>query len=293
MKYCNLILITFIVITFFHCGSKEQPGKETKSNVIFAGVRSSSYGIRPFPDPEKWASMMNTMAEYFPGSASCGIWIVGVMHGPDSCHLSFPSDGETYQNIVFDEVDKHEPYLDHFDEQGIKVFLQVESASADMGTLIDLVLTRYKHHSSVIGFGVDVEWFGQAERRGWGLPVTDSLAEAWESRVKSYNPGYRLFLKHWEKDWMPPQYRGDILFVSDSQQFPDLTAMLDEFDTYWAEYFYPNQVLFQFGYPRDQTWWKEFNIPPKVIGDSISNRVEQQCGIFWVDFTLEDVLLTE
>jgi hypothetical protein len=30
--------------------------------------------------------------------------------------------------------------------------------------------------------------------------------------------------------------------------------------------------------------------PPKVIGDSLYQKVEQDMGFFWVDFTLKDVL---
>jgi hypothetical protein len=267
-----------------------QPGPK---NVIYAGVRSSSYGIEPFPEPQGWQKAIETMSGYFEGSTSCAIWIVGKFERNKACRLFFPSDGKTYTNIEFEAVDTHEKYLSYFDTAGIKVFLQVEPASADLPTLIDLVLNRYKHHKCVIGFGVDVEWHRESERPEWGVPVDDRMAETWEQRVRAHNPQYRLFLKHWDRQWMPKNYRGDIVFVDDSQILPNLDAMVEEFATSWAAYFYPNTVFFQIGYPSDKPWWQKLNNPPSDIGKAIAEQIKQDCGIFWVDFTLRDVLPTK
>ncbi|MGD8537512.1 MAG: hypothetical protein PVI66_02215 [Candidatus Aminicenantes bacterium] len=273
-----------------------EPGPKTLAapqNIVYAGVRSSSYGIKPFPEPEGWHKAMQTMSGYFEGSTPCAIWIVGKFERNKACHLFFPSDGKTYTNIEFEDVDTHERFLSHFDNVGIKVFLQVEPASADLQTLIDLVLNRYKHHSCVIGFGVDVEWHRESENPEWGVPVSDQQAEMWEQKVKAHNPLYKLFLKHWDRNWMPENFRGDIVFVDDSQILPNLDAMLDEFADYWSAYFYPNMVLFQIGYPSDKPWWQKLDHPPSDIGLAIANRIKQDCGIFWVDFTLRDVLPTQ
>jgi len=267
-----------------------QPGLK---NIIYAGVRSSSYGIEPFPESQGWEKAIQTMSGYFEGSTPCAIWIVGKFERNKACHLFFPSDGKVYTNIEFETVDKHEKYLSYFDNVGIKVFLQVEPASADMPTLIDLVLDRYKHHACVIGFGVDVEWHRESENPEWGVAVNDQQAEMWEKRVKEHNPQYKLFLKHWDRKWMPENYRGDIVFVDDSQILPDFDAMLDEFVDYWSAYFYPNMVFFQIGYPSDKPWWQKLDNPPPDIGKAIASRIKQDCGIFWVDFTLRDVLPTK
>jgi hypothetical protein len=266
------------------------PVLKDPGHVVYAGVRSSNYGIKPFPAPAGWIEAMKTMSGYFQGSAPCGIWIVGELSRPRDCHLFFPGDGKEYPQIQFDPVDKHEPFLSAFDEAGIKVFLQVEPANADMDTLIDLVLGRYKQHPCVAGFGVDVEWFSEADNPGWGVKVNDALAKEWEARVKSFNPDYRLFLKHWDNRWMPPAYRGDIIFVDDSQELKDLDAMVEEFVDTWANYFYPNLVFFQMGYRSDRPWWQRLTNPPKTIGDALRVRIKQDCGIFWVDFTLREVL---
>lgn len=265
------------------------------SNIKYAGVRSSSYGIEPFPEPSGWQNAMETMSGYFKDSIPCGIWIVGRLEWSNkSCRLEFTHDNnEHYPNILFDETDKHERYLSHFDTVGIKVFLQVEPANADVNTLIDLVLNRYKHHESVIGFGIDVEWYRESEKPGWGIEVTDDEAKIWEEKVKSHKGHYRLFLKHWDRNWMPKNYRGNIVFVDDSQMLESFDKMLYEFVHYWADYFKPNTVFYQIGYPKDKLWWKKLDCPPRDIGDAIANKVEQDCGIFWVDFTLREIISTE
>lgn len=289
MKQFIILVLGLCIIS--SCTRNNKEYSADLKNVIYAGARSSSYGIRPFPDNQTWLNILQKMKNSFPGSEASAIWIVGELKGEDSCRLYFPSNGKTHDYIHFEKYDKHESYLTFFDQNNIKVFLQVEPGKADVPKLIDLVLNRYKHHPSIIGFGVDVEWYGHSDRPGWGIPVNDSTARKWESKVKSYNQNYKLFLKHWDREWMPANYRGEIIFVSDSQIFDRMSDMLDEFDSYWADYFYPNMVMYQVGYPADKKWWGDLPVPPKNLGDSIARRVKQNCGIFWVDFTLKEVLL--
>jgi hypothetical protein len=260
--------------------------------VTWAGARSSSYGISPFPAPCGWTTAMKTINGYFPGSTPAGVWIVGHLSG-NGVQLEFPKPkgAKKIPHVTFSGTDKHESYLDYFDTHGVKVWLQVESGFADMGTLIDLVLKRYGHHPSVLGFGVDVEWFNP---RGADLndPVTDALAQAWESRVKSHSPRYTLFLKHFDQSSMPPSYRGQIVFVDDSQGFPDAAAFLAEMKA-WADRYHPNPVLYQLGYGTDKGWWnREAKPVPKSLATKLQSVTRQPWGIVWVDFTLRDVLPT-
>jgi hypothetical protein len=92
---------------------------------------------------------------------------------------------------------------------------------------------------------------------------------------------------------MPKSYRSDIIFVDDSQIFEDFDAMLEEFRSYWADYFFPNTVFFQIGYGSDKPWWQKMKNAPEIMGKRIARSVKQSCGIFWVDFTLRDVSLIE
>jgi len=261
--------------------------------VAYAGARSSSYGISPFPSPCGWGKAMSTYAGYHPGSTPAGVWIVGNLSGSGvSLQFPHPGDGRNYgSRIKFAGSDKHERFLDYFDEQGIKVWLQVEPGFADMPTLIDLVINRYKHHPSVLGFGVDVEWFNP---RGADLndPVTDALAQRWETRLKTHGTKYTLFLKHFDQSSMPPTYRGEIVFVDDSQYFDTTEGFLAEMKA-WADRYYPNTVLYQIGYAPDKKWWnKEAKPIPKTMATKLATVTRQDFGVAWVDFTLRDVLPT-
>jgi hypothetical protein len=210
-----------------------------------------------------------------------------------SVSLQFPrpSGGGSFPNITFANSDKHERYLDYFDAQGIKVWLQVEPAFADLPTVIDLVMNRYKHHPSVLGFGVDVEWF---RPRGADLnaPVTDALAQQWETRVKAHGQKYTLFLKHFDQSSMPTNYRGQIVFVDDSQFFPNVDAFIAEMKG-WADRYHPNTVLYQIGYPGDEHWWRNEPAPiPRTLGTKLATVTRQDFGVAWVDFTLRRVAPT-
>ena len=83
------------------------------------------------------------------------------------------------------------------------------------------MLDRYGHHPNMLEVGVDVEWF-HSDDTPEGRAVTDEEAAAWVTAVRSHNPQYRLFLKHWEQEMMPPTDRDGMLFVDDSQQFESL-----------------------------------------------------------------------
>jgi hypothetical protein len=234
------------------------------------------------------------MAGYFPCSIPVGIWIVGRLNGSSrgmTLEFPHPDDAVDYGPLcTFSETDKHEPFLNQFDANGIKVFLQIEPGFADVETAMNLVLNRYKHHPSVIGFGIDVEWFKNAKTDGPNAVVTDALAKAWEARVKSQNPKYRLFVKHFRKEDLPPTYRGDMVFVDDSQEFRSIESFLAEYKDF-ADLFFPNTVMFQVGYRADKTWWSNVAVPiPKTLGEKLAAQTRQECGIVWVDFTLRDVL---
>ncbi len=279
------------------CPKGEGQAPSAGPHIRFAGARSSAYGIRPFPSPGGWADALKTMAGYFPGSTPVGIWIVGRLHGATkgmAAEFPRPEDGKDYGPLItFSETDKHEPFLNQFDAGGIQVFLQIEPGFADVDTAMNLVLNRYKHHSSVAGFGIDVEWFRNAKTDSPNAVVTDALAREWEARVKSHNPKYRLFIKHFRKEDLSPTYRGDIVFVDDSQQFDSLERFLAEYKEF-ADFFYPNTVMFQIGYHADKVWWKDVAAPiPKTMGEKLAAQTRQDCGVVWVDFTLRDILPVE
>ena len=265
-----------------------------------AGLRSSPYGPRNgFPAAPYWLSAARSMASRFAHAAPTLVWIVGTMEpapadGPQKNYsgrmrLSFPSPGgSSYADIVFSGRDANEAYLEQFDQNGLQVWLQVEPANADVGTVIDLVLARYGKHPCVIGFGIDVEWHRWSRRNTSGVAVSDAQAEAWSNRVRSFNPGFRLFMKHWLRSKMPPRYRRDLVFINDSQRFASLAQMRRDFSQ-WGRAFFPAAVGFQFGYPADRAWWKQLDDPALDIGQALLSSIPNTSDLIWVDFTMEEI----
>lgn len=251
-----------------------------------AGFRFSTYGIGSNPGPEYFVSVGEQMSARFPTSHPEAIWIVGEFYGGGKTYLSFHAETDD-PNVVSGYVDMNEQTLDLFDENGFKVWLQVEPANADMLLLIDLVLNQYKHHPSVLGFGVDVEWY-KSDGSPLGTPITDEEAEAWVKAIRAHNPNYRLFLKHWETEFMPPTYRDGIIFIDDGQQYESLNAIVDEF-TAWGAHFAPAPVGFQYGYLSDKPWWKDLKDPPADIGNALLQEIPNTVSLFWVDFTLQEI----
>lgn len=269
-------------------------------SVTYAGWRSSDYGYQQQEEPSYWVYVAKEMASKFPGSKPSGIWILGTDSGDGTCGLSFPNAGQVaYKNIEFDDVDRNEKYLQAFDDAGLAIWLQVEPADADVDELIDLVLYRYGHHPSVIGFGIDVEWLESNDNSPGGRKITNAEAERWLKKVKSHNPDYKFFLKHWDASYMPEEHYKDTVFISDSLDHESLGALMDNFENEWTSNFYGDEVGFQIGYDidndgdgrSDRDWWKQMEDPAKEIGDAIIARMPgaKINGIYWVDFTVKEV----
>jgi hypothetical protein len=223
----------------------------TSKPTLGAGFRYSSYGPAYNPGPEYWACVGEQMAAKFQNARPATIWIVGILDG-EGTYLSFGCETDN-PNIHCGYADINEQTLTLFDERGFDVWLQGEPGNADVDQLI-----------------------------------TDEEAKRWVTAVRKHNPNYQLFLKHWEKDWMPPTERDGIFFVDDSQQFESFDQMIGEF-TDWGEAFEPAPVGFQYGYPADRIWWQNLPDPPKDIGQTLLNNVPNTEGLFWVDFTILDM----
>ncbi len=262
------------------------PTNAAEPRTLGAGFRFSTYGVGSNPGPEYWLSVGQKMSAKFPSSHPETIWIVGNFFGDGKTYLNFHAKSDD-PNITSGYVDMNEQTLDLFDANGFKVWLQVEPANADMLTLIDLVLDQYKHHPSVIGFGVDVEWY-KSDGSPLGTPITDEEAQAWVEAIRAHNPENRLFLKHWETEFMPPTYRDGIVFINDSQQFESFDHLIEEF-TAWGAHFAPAPVGFQYGYPADKTWWQSLQDPPGEIGRALIENIPNTASLFWVDFTIKEI----
>lgn len=265
-------------------------------SLIAAGYRASrilsSFPNNQFPPADYWVNTGRLISEKFPSSHPSAVWIVSLYLSDGVTQLNFPNSGYgSIPYVNFIGSDLNEAYLTRFDQEGFNIWLQVEPGAASIDTLIYIVLNRYKHHPCVKGFGIDIEWY-LANQYPAGKKVTNEEAKKWEEKVKSIDTSYTLFLKHYSQSWMPPDYRGDIMFVDDSQDFNfssnPFNTMVNEFKS-WGNKFAPNKVAFQYGYPKDSTWWKNFSDPVKIIGNALLNNIPNCYGLFWVDFTITKV----
>jgi hypothetical protein len=249
---------------------------------VLVGWRSSPYGLQTGMEPSYWVSVANDMASKIGNSVPSGVWVLGEIVG-NECHLTFNSS-VAYPDIIFSGTDENEQYFDAFDAAGLKIWLQVEPGDANVSTLISLILQRYGHHPSVMGFGVDVEWL-QSGQYPDGRAVTNEEAQSWLNEVESYTSSYQLFLKHWLIEKMPTVHPAGLVFVDDSQGFQNMDALVGEFNQ-WATHFQFSNVSFQIGYDSDRAWWSNLADPYKTIAATLFNENFNCMGVYWVDFTL-------
>ncbi len=264
----------------------------TTQNVNLAGWRSSVYGYQFDSPPCYWVNTAIEMSNKFPGSIPAGVWVIGEIYGsPGSASdtmLTFPKPSGTYPNVKFSgtDQDQNEAYLTAFDNAGMKVFLQVEPADASIPVLIDLILTQYSHHSSVQGMGIDVEWLNERSYPDWGRKVTASEVTAWSNQVKSYNPNYQLFVKHWDETYLGSPVPS-VMYIDDSEQNENMNGMISSFKQF-ANAFPNNEVGFQIGYPSDKSFWSKMIDPAKQIGNEITKTLgNRKVDIYWVDFSIK------
>ena len=256
-----------------------------------AGLRASNYGIVPWPSPSWWVDSINSMKGRFAGATGEQIAVVvevsgGGGRGKCWAHFPQPSTG-TWPNLNWDDADLFESTFDAFYGAGIRVWLQVEPASCDVPMLIDLVYLQYGHHPSVIGFGVDDEWYRKDIERN-GKSITDAEASAWVAKTRTKDPADLVFLKHWLPEKMPPTYRDGLVFIDDSQGHGSLSNMVSEFKV-WGQTFAPSPVGYQYGYQSDKSWWSALPDPPRNIGNSLLAEIPNTRDLAWVDFTAYDI----
>jgi hypothetical protein len=284
-------VLLLLVVSSFSASSPasaaKPPTNASQSAGLRAGLRASNYGITPFPSPTWWVDSINSMSSRFSGSVGEQVAVVVEVSGGGGrrkCWAHFPQPATgTWPNVTWDDVDLFESSFDAFDAAGIKVWLQVEPAKCDVPMLIDLLMLQYGHHPSVIGFGVDVEWYRKDLAR-FGKPVTDAEAQAWVAKMRTYDPGDQVFLKHWLTEKMPPTYRDGLVFIDDSQGHGSLNAMVAEFSA-WGQTFAPAPVGFQYGYRSDKSWWSSLADPPRDIGNALLAQIPNTSDLIWVDFT--------
>lgn len=190
------------------------------------------------------------------------------------------SVGDVVHSAYFEEFDKVDTSFRPFE-----VYLAIEPAKGDVVKLIDLALTKYGDYDCVKGILIDCEYLGSNtltynESLIWDIPGSDEDGKGYLEQIKGYNPDYELIVKHWEFyqehnfqsgqlnfDPLPNTVSGSwdgVTFICDNQDNGQFTKDVDDnyidiasWKTYnkymllFAEQAYPNNVMFQIGYPAD------------------------------------------
>lgn len=265
---------------------------------FLVGLRRSAYGLPArATDDAWWVAQARAHAAAYAGARPAIIEIVSTYLDDGTTQFGFArpaADGGPVTDMAFHagKVD-HERALCLYDRTGVKAILQIEPGSADVERCLEVAWRAFGHHPCVVGFGIDGEWFRTKDSKdGAGEPVTDELARAWMEKVRSFHPRHTLFLKHFQTGKLPPTYRHpNLWFINDSQDFSGLSHMVREFAA-WDRFAAGAGTGFQFGYPRDRKWWSKLHCPPVAIGRELRGAIPGVRGLFWVDFSADQVDFT-
>lgn len=266
------------------------PGEST----LRVGLRRSSYGLPARnADHAWWIARTKALAGRFVGAQPTVIEIISTYQKDGSTDMEFPLPmnyrGSTARMTFGKGKIDHEAALTAYDRAGVSAILQLEPGDADVSACLEAAFLAFSMHPSVIGFGIDVEWYLQKQSADKaGQAVSDEVAARWLAKVRQLGD-FTLFLKHWQTAKMPPTYRdAHLWFLSDSQQFAGLNEMLADFGP-WGRRFKPYPVGYQVGYPKDRRWWSKLGDPLSAIGQAIVRDIPNCRYYFWVDFTAGDI----
>lgn len=276
-------LVVLMFLLYFYFQSFHGRGEIEKE--VLAGWRSSPYGYQQEGEPGYWTHAALNLSSRVNGTPS-GVWVIGNVLEDGTCKLGFPGNS-SYEGIIFSENDTAKKYLDAFDITETKIWLQVEPGSANVTELIGLVMEKYGNHSSVIGFGIDVEWLDFLSNVE-GRAVADEEALEWLRSVRRYNQSYMMFLKHWKEEKMPSAHPEGLVLMQDAQDFGNYSAMMKDYEE-WGKTFSNASVGYQFGYEIDRHIWSKMKDPFTTISDDILRKIPNAMSVYWVDFTIRDV----
>lgn len=234
------ILLLFLLILFFFVFTKILPRPE-----CLEGVWNNCDFKKP---AEEWSAA----AKRFGGENGVVDLVVAQAHKNELTYVPFPF--ENRENIYsYSKIDKVEPYLKKFDKDGLKVILSIQPNRADVADLIDIVLSRYGQHKSVIGVNVDIEW----KLTGSPYHVSNKERDIWLKKIHSHNPEFKLFLTYFKDYTYFPDDTQDIVILFDGEEATQETIM----KKYKALASHFTSVGIYTGYPS--------NIPPTASYGSI------------------------
>jgi hypothetical protein len=267
------------------------------------------------PKPKPTHILIVTQTE--PNFDNEGEWATETYHlweqtGFDCNRPGYIYLGELTEQGSGDQLDEDkvdiDALLNAYDAKGHDVFIQIESGSHADTIILKCALNRFYRrynsttikHPCIKGFGVDVEWYGDSDPNEDGESISVSGVNGIYNILKGWGHNLKLFLKHWDrgqaiKQAIPTASQGlkaDIIVIDDSQGFDnDFATQKSEFKA-WLDFYSPNPVGFQIGYPADYHWWK--NLGGKKIDKNVTGLLKyfgtangaRNIGFVWVDFSV-------
>jgi len=216
-KLGTLFLVTCLILTAVPAvlGSTSIDKTNASSSLTQKSVDAKnglSEGAWDNCDFSKPAGQWSADAKKYGGENGVVDLVVTQAQANKIAYLPFPLEkkGNFYS---YDDTDKVEPYLNKFENDGMKVILSIQPNGADVTDLIDIILSKYGHHKNIIGINVDMEW----KLTGNPNHATDQERDVWLSKIKSYNPEYKLFLTNFKDYTYFPHDTKDLVILYDGQ----------------------------------------------------------------------------
>lgn len=202
-KYMLGVIFLFCLIILFLSVS----GTETFSQ------SECSEGVWNNCDYKKPADEWSAAARRFGDENGVVDLVVAQAHENNLTYVPFPIENRKYI-YSYSQTDSVEPYLKRFDEDGLKVILSIQPMKADVADVIDVVLSRYGHHKSVVGVNIDMEW----KLTGTPYHVSNEERNAWLKEIQSHNSDFKLFLTYFKDNTYFPDDAQDLVILYDGER---------------------------------------------------------------------------
>ncbi len=251
------------------------------SPIINAQNNSSSKlteGVWNGYDYSKPASILVDTAKHYGGNA--GLIDIVIVQALINGNASLPFSATNVRYTVSTGQNEIvENYLSQFDSSKLKVILSIQPAKADIAELLDLVLSHYGQHSSIIGVNVDTEWkLTEPNNR-----VSNEERDIWMNLIKKVRPDLKLFLTGFGDSRYFPKDTSDLVILYDAANATQ-TAILNNYGALSKNY---TSVGIYTGYYS--------SVPPSASRESILSAAPNTSYIIHTDdiYSEKQILMFE
>ncbi|MBN2618661.1 MAG: hypothetical protein JXR64_10180 [Spirochaetales bacterium] len=239
---------------------------------FYTGSLATRYGINPFPGKEEWVNSIKQISKKVNNNSRPALlWNVGT-YLKNGIKLSFPGKSES-NNHYFTEIDLNSEYFKYFSNKKIDVFLIFEPGVADISETLKLILGNYSSYKSVKGICIDLEWYDINKM------VTKEEISKWLTVIHSYNPKYKLIIKHWNINMIESFNNKNLIFLQNMDNIENIDEFIKRYKL-WARKFYPNRIGLKLGSDYKKMF-DNLNNPTLEIYQTIKNETNNSVSLFW------------